>query len=225
MNRKLSFTIAGAPAQPRTHRIVDLCDYLTVKVLESMFSREKTSWNTKSMDFFTFDNTCNPLEPTGMVLFEIPRYFAGRSVEVESAIKKELAKLKIKTGPVKYVRAPRTREILSLQIPIIENPTALAAPPEVNMSQTRGYVVLRDLLGYQKTNGRYEFAADDLLARVAGVTEERIAACTASPVKGSAGVRRTPSAASVKAVRRCLEEVKLLAQWALAHKQRQLVAS
>jgi len=62
------------------------------------------------------------------------------------------------------------------------------------MSHTRGCLVLRDLLGYQRVNGRYEFAPDDLLKRVSSVTEEKIAACTASPVKALEGpVCRTPS--------------------------------
>jgi hypothetical protein len=225
MNRKLSFAIGDSPVQWKTHRIVDLCDYLTAKVLEPMFRREKASWNRKDMDFFTFDNTCDPLEPTGTILFRIPPYFAGRSVQLVSGIQEEFAKLKIKAGPLVYQRHPTTHEVLSIRIPIAENPTFDAAPPEVNMSQMRGYVVLRDLLGYQKVNGRYEFTAEDLIARVAGVTEERIAACTASPVKGSEGVRRAPSPASVKGVRRCLEEVRQFADWARKHNHRRLTAS
>ncbi len=224
MNRKLSFSIDGQNPW-RTHRIADLCEYLTARVLEPMFTREKAPWNGKSMEFLTFDNACDPLEPTGTILFKIPRYFAGRHVELESAIQAELGKLKVKTGPLVYQRHARTKDVLAVRIPIIDNPTALVAPPDVNMSQMRGYVVLRDLLGYQKVNGRYEFAADDLLSRVAAVTEERIAACTASPVKGSEGVKRTPSPASVKAVRRCLEEVRQFAKWAVDHHHRQLTAA
>ena len=84
--------------------------------------------------------------------------------------------------------------------------------------------MLRDLLGYQKVNGRYEFAPEDLVKRVSSVTEDRIAACTASPVKGAEGVRRTPSPASMSAVRRCLEEVKRLGVWARAHGCQKLAA-
>ena len=90
--------------------------------------------------------------------------------------------------------------VQTILIPITENPTALAAPPDVNMSHTRGCVVLRDLLGYQRVNGRYEFTADDLLKRVSSVTEDKIAACTASPVKSAEGVRRTPSPISIGGV-------------------------
>ena len=92
------------------------------------------------------------------------------------------------------------------------------------MSHTRGFVVLRVCLGYQRVNGRYEFTANDLVKRVSSVTEDRIAACTASPVKSSEGLRRTPSPISMKAVRRCLEEVKQFGLWALNHNHRKLAA-
>jgi hypothetical protein len=92
------------------------------------------------------------------------------------------------------------------------------------MSHTRGCVVLRDLLGYQRVNGRYEFTADDLIKRVSSVTEDKIAACTASPVKGPEGLRRTPSPISMKAVHRCLDEVKQFGLWALNHNHRKLAA-
>ena len=72
MNRKLSFMILDAPAQPKTHCIAELCEHLTVKVLESLFLREKTPWKRESMGFFSFDNQCQPLVPTGTVLFKSP---------------------------------------------------------------------------------------------------------------------------------------------------------
>jgi hypothetical protein len=62
--------------------------------------------------------------------------------------------------------------------------------------------MLRDLLGCQRVNGRYEFMADELVKHVSAVTEDKIAACTASPVKSAEGVRRTPSPISMTAVRR-----------------------
>jgi hypothetical protein len=98
------------------------------------------------------------------------------------------------------------------------------APPAVNMSHTRGCLVLRDLLGYEKVNGRYEFTADDLVQRVSSVTEEKIAACTASPVKVREAVRRTPSVISMKAIHRCLEEIKQFGLWAMNHNHRRLAA-
>jgi hypothetical protein len=189
-----------------------------------MFIRDGAKWNRRFMDFFTFDNAGSPLEPTGTIRFTVPPMFAGRVGELETAITTELAKLGIKTAPFEYERDPVLHAVQAIRIPITENPTALAAPPDVNMSRMRGCVVLRDLLGYQWMNGRYEFTADDLLKRVSAVTEDKIAACTASPVKGSEGVRRTPSAVSMKAVRRCLEEVKQFGLWALNHNHRKLAA-
>jgi hypothetical protein len=224
MHRKLNFTLAEGPAYWRTHRIMELCDYLTANVLEPMFARAGAKWNRRFMDFFTFDNTCDPLGPTGTIRFTVPPMFAGSVGELENAITRELGKLRIKTAPFRYERDPALQALHTILIPITENPTALSAPPDVNMSHTRGCVVLRDLLGYQRVNGRYEFTADDLVKRVAGVTEEKIAACTASPVKGADGVRRTPSPISMKAVRRCLEEVKQFGVWALNHNHRKLAA-
>ena len=78
MHRKLSFTIAEGPIYWRTHRIMELCDYLTGNVLEPMFAREGEKWNRRFMDFFTFDNSCDPLEPTGTIRFAVPPLFAGQ---------------------------------------------------------------------------------------------------------------------------------------------------
>jgi hypothetical protein len=224
MNRKLSFTIADKPVHWRTHRIMDLCDYLTGSVLEPLFASEGKKWNRRFMDFFTFDNACDPLEPTGTIKFAVPPMFAGRVGELESAILRELGRVGIKTGPFTYEKDPALQSVHSISIPIIDNPTALTAPPEVNMSQTRGCLVLRDLLGYQKVNGRYEFAPEDLLNRTSTVTEDRIANCTASPVKVAEEVRRTPSAVSMKAIRRCLEELNQFGLWAKTHNYQRLAA-
>lgn len=224
MHRKLSFTLADGPIYWRTHRIMELCEYLTANVLEPMFTREGAKWNRRFMDFFTFDNACNPLEPTGTIRFTVPPLFAGRVRELEAAITQELAKLRIKTGAFQYERDPEFQTVKVILISITENPTALVAPPDVNMSQMRGCVVLRDLLGYQRVNGRYEFTADDLIKRVSSVTEDKIAACTASPVKSSEGLRRTPSPISMKAVHRCLDEVRQFGLWALSHNHPKLAA-
>jgi hypothetical protein len=224
MHRKIQFSIADGQLRPKTHRITDLCDYLTTKVLEPMFRSEGAAWNPRFMRFFSFDNCCDPLEPTGTIKFSVPPMFAGRVVEMEHSIRSELSKLQIRTGKFVYDRDPVSQTVRGITIPVTDNPTALQAPPEVNMSQMRGCLVLRDLLGYQKINGRYEFAPDDLLERVSNVTDEKIAACTSSPVKSQQGVQRTPSAISAKAIRRCLEEVRLLGVWALEHKHARLAA-
>lgn len=178
------------------------------------------------MNFFTCDNTCDPLDATGTIHFKVPRLFAGQVGELEGRILHELYRLGIRTGPLQHLRQEGQSDCAIL-IPIIANPTADEMPPEVNMSYTRGCLVLRDLLGYQKVDGKYEFTADELLKRAASVTEEKIAACTASPVwdpKSSPEVRRKPSPVSVQAILRCLEEIKRFAQWALNHNYRKLAA-
>jgi hypothetical protein len=224
MKRKLNFTIADGPIHWRTHRIMELCDYLTSNVLEPMFAREGKTWDRRFMDFFTFDNTCDPLEPTGTIKFQVPPMFAGQVGELEWAILAELGRLRIKTAPFKYEKDPVLNTVKAILISVVENPTALMAPPEVNMSQTRGCLVLRDLLGYQKVNGRYEFAAEDLVKRASAVTEDKIATCTASPVKVQEEVRRTPSLISMKAVRRCLDELQQFGLWAKTHNYQKLAA-
>jgi len=227
MNRKLTFTITEQSNPLRTRSIVDLCDYLTDRILVPRFSESRTKWNKEYMDFFNFDNTCDPLQPTGTIHFNVPPLFAGCVASLEAAIREELGKLKIRAGTFAQMPHPQDPTAIILRIPIEDNPTALLQPPEVNMSRTRGTVVLRDLLGYQMVNGKYEFAADELLKRIAGVTDERVAACTTSPVRDQQvddGVRRTPSPVSMKAVRRCLDELKQFADWAIAHSYHRLTA-
>lgn len=206
---------------------MDLCDYLTAQVLQPMLARNGAKWERRFMDFLSFDNTCNPLDPTGTIRLAVPPLLAGHVGQLEEAITRELSRLKIKTGPFVYERDPALKTVQAIEIPITDNPTALVEPPEVNMSYTRGCLVLRDLLGYQKVNGRYEFVADDLLKRVSAVTEDKIAACTASPVRDPevrGEVRRKPSPVSMKAMARCLEEIKQFAQWAMNHHYRKLAA-
>ena len=229
MNRKLSFTLTEQANPLHTRTIADLCDYLTDRLLVPQFAASGAKWRREYMNFFTFDNSCDPLQPTGTIHFHVPPLFAGCSASLECAIVDELALLKITTGPIVHEPHPVNSSTVMMRIPITDNPTALLEPPEVNMSRTRGSVVLRDLLGYEPVNGRYEFTAEDLLQRLTKVTEERIAACTASPVKEEAargtGVRRLPSPISMGAVRLCLDEVRQFAEWALRHNYRRLAAA
>lgn len=227
MNRKLTFTLTEQTNPLRTRCIADLCDYLTDRLLVPQFAASGANWRREYMNFFTFDNTCDPLQPTGTIYFHVPPLFAGCSASLEDAIVRELGRLKIAAGPIVHEPHPSATDVISMRIPITDNPTALLQPPEVNMSRTRGAVVLRDLLGYQPADGRYEFDAEDVLRRIGRVTEARIAACTASPVKepvARAGVKREPSAVSMRAVRRCLEEIQQFAEWALRHSYRRLAA-
>ena len=225
MNRNLRFAIADGTTVLRTHRIMDLCDYLTTTVLEPLFASEGCKWDHRFMNFFFFDNDCDPLEPIGTIRFRVPPMYAGRVDELERAVGDEFRRLKIKTGPFAYERDPKLQTVKVIIIPVTENPTALNDPPDVNMGQTRGCLVLRDLLGYQRTNGRYEFTPEDLIKRVSMVTENQIAACTAGPVKTPDGIRRAPSPVSMKAIRRCLEEIKQFGLWALRNNYARLAAA
>ena len=166
MHRKLSFTIAEGPIYWRTHRIMELCDYLTAMCWSRCSpgrARNGTAASWTSSPSTIPATRWNRPAPS---VFAVPPLFAGRVGELETAITQELAKLRIKTGPFQYERDPVLQTVQGDPISITENPTALAAPPDVNMSHTRGCVVLRDLLGYQRVNGRYEFTADDLVKRV-----------------------------------------------------------
>ena len=78
MHRKLTFTIAEGPIHWRTHRVMELCEYLTGHVLEPMFKRTGWNWNPRFMNFFTFDNASHPLDPTGTIEFSVPPLLAGQ---------------------------------------------------------------------------------------------------------------------------------------------------
>jgi hypothetical protein len=225
MNRKLNFTIAEEPAVLRTHKILDLCDYLTSRVLEPKFAQAGAKWDARFMDFFTHDPNTNPMEPTGRIKFTVPPLFAGRIGELEDAVRTELGALGIKTGPFSYEPHSVVSSIQVISIPIVENPTVLISPPDVNIGYNHGFIVLRDLLGYKPANGRYEFAAQDVLKRANALTDEKIIAATVSPLKTAQGVQRVPSAVTVKSFKRCLEEIKLFATWATQHNYRTLAAA
>lgn len=227
MHRKLTFSIIDGPAPLHTRTIMELCDYLTDQMLAPRFAESGAHWEHAYMDFFTFDNTCDPLQPTGTIIFNVPPLFAGCVATLEASIVAELGKLGIKTGRITQEAHPEHPASVMLRIPIKDNPTVLTQPPEVNMSKTRGFVVLRDLLGYQPASGRYEFTADDLLKRLDAVTEQRITACTSSPVqekKAKARVELQSSLVSARAVRRCLDELREFAEWAVEHKHKRLAA-
>lgn len=222
---KLQFSIVDAPQQMPTHTILDLCDFLTAKVLEPMFLKEGQQWDRRFMNFFVMDSSCDLLEPTGIMKLAVPQFFAGRNSELEEAVTGKLYALGIRTGSITFEKANAHSNAEIMVIPITENPTALIAPPPVNITQARGCVVLRDLLGYQQVNGKYVFASEEILKRAASITEDQIAARVASPVKVGKEVKRLPSPVTVRAVARCLEEIKRFAQWAISHNYRQLAAA
>ena len=220
MNRKLNFIIAEEPRELRTHRIAELGDYLTALVLEPKFAEAGHRWSRRFMNFITVDDACDPMAPTGTLLVRVPPLFAGRAGELEAALREELTALGLVTAPAAPVPAGET-----ITISILENPTVLISPPDVNIGYHRGAIVMRDLLGYQPVNGRFEFAADDLLKRVSGVSEEKIAACSASPMAGPEGLRHRPSAITMKSFQRCLDEIRQFAIWATRHNYQSLAAA
>ena len=222
---KLQFSIVDGLKQLPTNTVLDLCDYLTVNVLEPLFRREGHQWDRRFMNFFIMDSSCDLMEPTGTLKLAVPPYFAGRTGQLESAITRKLFELGIRTGKITYAPAQRHAQAGVMIVPITENPTALIAPPPVNITHSRGCVVLRDLLGYSQVDGKYVFASDDILKRVTSITEEDIAAKVASPVKVGKEVKRVSSPITVRAIHRCLEEIKSFAQWAVSHNYRQLAAA
>ncbi|HOW64344.1 MAG TPA: hypothetical protein P5186_14785 [Candidatus Paceibacterota bacterium] len=222
---KLEISIVDAPKQMPTHTILDLRDYLTVNVLEHLFLKDGVQWDRRFMNFFDLDNTCSPLEPTGVIKLNVPPHFSGRTTQLADAIVSALFQLGIRTGPLTCEKNPDrpTEEIMI--IPVTENPTALVAPPALNIAYSRGCVVLHDLLGYQPVDGQFSFASEDVLKRASSVTQEQIAACVSSPVKVADQIRRIPSPTSVRALNRVLEEIKRFAEWAVSHNYRKLVAA
>jgi hypothetical protein len=225
MNRRLDFIIAEEPQELCTHRIADLCDYLTAQVLEPKFAQAGHCWHRRFMNFISFDPACDPMGPTGTIFVQVPMLFAGQAGELKQAVLREMAALGIKTGPIACETDPLHPERQSVTIPVIENPTVLIFPPDVNISYNRGAILLRDVLGYQPANGRYEFGADDLLKRVSSVSDEKIAACTASPLAGPEGVQRRSSPITMNSFRRCLEEIRQFALWATTHNYQSLAAN
>jgi hypothetical protein len=96
------------------------------------------------------------------------------------------------------------------------------------MSANAGRIVLRDLLGIQPKDGRYEFSAADALQRMETVTEERITRTSSSPLrdaKSPRGVNLVSSPFVVRRVHRCLGELRQLAQWAAEHNYEKICAS
>jgi hypothetical protein len=222
---KLEISIVDAPKQMPTHTILDLRDYLTANVLEPMFLKDGVRWDRRFMNFFVLDNGCCPLEPTGLLKLNVPAHFSGRTSQLANAVTSALYRLGIRTGPLTCERNPDRPAEEIMVIPVNENPTALVAPPELNIAYARGCVVLHNLLGYQQVDGQFSFASDDVLKRASSVTQEQIAACVSSPVKVAQEIRRIPSPTSMRAINRVLEEIKRFAEWAVNHNYRKLVAA
>ena len=150
MYRKLSFTITEGPIYWRTHRIMELCDYLTAMcwnpcspararngTAASWTSSPSTTRATRWSRPAPSVSRCRLCSPGGWANWK------PRSPRNSPSCGSRPARSTMRSDPV-------LRTVKTILISITENPTALVAPPDVNMSDTRGCVVLRDLLGYQQ---------------------------------------------------------------------------
>jgi hypothetical protein len=224
----LTLTIPENADRLPTHRIIDLCQYLTVKVLQPFFARNQVAWKKPSKDFFSPDGGTDPFEPSGTINFYPPALFAGQLGELETLIKKELARMKIKLGPFQRENHRVRRAVRVVRILIKENPTWDSGPPEVNLSTTAGSLVLRDILGFPQVNGTFQFTADEALKRIPTVTEEQIRKAALRPNRDPNAANRPrpmPSAMIIKRIQRALDELHRFAQWAKVHKFKNLIAN
>ena len=205
-----------------THRLLELGEYLTATVVEPFCLHHGVCWDRRFKDFFSPSKGSHPLEATGSIDFHLPAYFVGQMGELESRIRSQLEGLGIKLGALTYTNYPGRRMVETIHIPILENPTAVDAPPDVNMSKTAACLVLRGLLGYAQVDGRFELPVEDVLKRVSTITDEQIQKCSVAPLRDPEAqvVRRTPSAVTMKRVRRCLDELTRFVQWVANHNYR-----
>lgn len=219
----LKFTVGDQAQKLHTHRIWDICEFLAVRVVEPFLIERGVRLDPRFTNYFNPAGGSSPYEPTGVIEFFPPGLYADQIDTFEQAIHAELAKLGIQLGPVERELYPGLPVVRVVRIPIVANPTALSGPPEVSMSISAGRTVLRDLLGFQPAQGRYEFTAAELLTRVLKVTEEGVRGCSAAPVKdpkAPKSVRRLSSALTVQRIRRCLAELEQYARWVLDQKYR-----
>jgi hypothetical protein len=224
----LKFAIADSHPPLLTHTLWHLGDMLTNRIVAPFLAARGVRWDPRFNEFFTHHRESNPFEPTGTIEFFPPPMFLGHLSELEESIKKMLNRLGIKTAPFVHEDYQGRMAVRVIHIPITENSTVECCPPEVSMSATAGQVVLRDLLGIQPKNGRYEFSAADVLQRMDKVTEDRITRSSNSPLrdaKSPRGVNLVSSPFVVKRVHRCLGELRQLAQWAKSHHYEKICAS
>lgn len=227
MNRSLKFTIKDDKCPWHTHRIMDLCQFLTWNVLAPFCTRQKARWDSRFAQSFTHDTACDPFAAIGTIVFTVPPLFAGQTGALARDILNALKKLGIQTGPFIFEKAPRGFAIRTMRIPILDNPTKLSGPPEVTMSMISGCVVLRDLLGFAQRGGQFEMTPVELLKRISAVTEDQIVRCSSSPMRDSGpkkAVKPVANPITMRAIQRILEELTQFAQWAADHHYQRLQA-
>jgi hypothetical protein len=122
---------AQPPARPESRRIVDLCDYLAETVVQPMLEQSGAKWDRRFMSFFSFDNTCSPLEPTGTLRLTVPPLLAGQAGQLEYAVVRALAALNVRAGALQYQRHPVHHAVQAITIPILENPAAQPVSADV----------------------------------------------------------------------------------------------
>ena len=224
----LKFSIPEQAKSVYTHRILDLCEYLSDKVVNPFCEQNGAHCDRRFVTHFTHDTSCDPFECTGLIIFHPPQMFAGQLGEIQNSIKRELDRLNIKTGEFTLQYSPNRLSVKAIKIPIVHNPTSQSGPPEVSMSDTAGCLVLRDLLGCDRANGQYKISAEEVLKKVTSVTDSEIIHRSSSPfgdAKSPRCVRPKPSPMTIQRIRRCLEELKQLASWAMRHNYHYLMAS
>jgi hypothetical protein len=215
----LTFKFVDAPNRTYTHNLMAICAHLTNKVVVPFLKARGMRWDPRFEQYLMHHPTSDPFAATGLIQFDPLPMFLGQLAELESAIDLELQSLGIRTGPYTPVFHEDSVAVKRVLIDILDNPTAPYGPPEVTMGTNAGGLVLRDLLGLQPRNGRYQFTADDLLERLDSVTEQQISARCAAPCRGIGEPvpRRIPPTRSVvttRRIHRCMSELRELACWA-----------
>ncbi|MHB1308154.1 MAG: hypothetical protein ACYDC1_00460 [Limisphaerales bacterium] len=224
----LRFSVAQEPQPLYTHQLAEICTYLTEQVVVPFLNQQGVRWEARFQDFFKPDEHSHPFEATGTIDFLPPPLFLGQLGQLENAMRDELGRLGIRVGLFAHESYPDRLAVRCIHIPILENPTVQQGPPEVNMSNTAGRIVLRDLLGFASKAGRYEFTATDILDRVCHVkTDDVQKFSTAALVDPqSPGKRRPlPSRINASRIHRCLEELAKYARWAADRQHEKLSAT
>jgi hypothetical protein len=225
----LAFNFVDTPNRTYTHNLMALCAHLTNKVVLPFLKARGLRWDPRFEQYFLHHPTSDPFAATGLIQFDPLPMFLGQLAELESAIGHELGSLGIRTGPFTPVLHEGSVAEKRVLIDILDNPTAPNGPPEVTMGTNAGGLVLRDLLGLEPKNGRYEFTADELLSRLDTVTEQQISARCAAPSRGIGEPvpRRIPpkrSLVTARRIHRCISELRELACWARLNKCQRIEA-
>lgn len=226
----LAFELLDEPNRTHTHTLDSLCDHLTQTIVVPFFEAQGLRWDLRFEQFFLHDRTSDPFAATGTIMFYPPPLFLGQLSQIEAAIQHELESRGIQCGPLARQCYSDDVTVKAVSIPILENPTDHAGPPEVSMAGNSGRLVLRDVLEFEPVAGRYQFTADDLLARVNGVSEERIRQRSTAPLcrkedRAPREIRPTPSVMTLRRIRRCLSELRAFGEWARQHNYQRIEAA